>query len=330
MKCSKCGNELNDGELFCSKCGNKISENTVPNNMQYNEIYESKLALANNMANAFFKEKNHTLYEYNQVCNMFAQVEQIGAHISRTYIYELDFLIEANLLEDSIFFYNVEDFEKTFDNLVRLILLYTKSDEEKEKIKTKYNKEEVLNEFKNKLKVKLEKNRKKKVKYAIIAILVIILFSIFLFLQPDNKHSNFNEENSYIDSENTNEEYENKKYEDGTYGSAVVLGYYEKYSINTEGVGKITSFEESEFLEKDDYGRYAFKVTFKYNPINKAGEIMLDREATDTVISIFIFNPDNPDSLYGDVITTSLNWEDIKTWSTLSGGKWNTPVIFND
>lgn len=27
MKCSKCGNELNEGDLFCNKCGSKVEEN---------------------------------------------------------------------------------------------------------------------------------------------------------------------------------------------------------------------------------------------------------------------------------------------------------------
>ena len=29
MKCSKCGNELNDGDLFCGKCGNKIKKSST-------------------------------------------------------------------------------------------------------------------------------------------------------------------------------------------------------------------------------------------------------------------------------------------------------------
>lgn len=29
MKCNKCGNELNDGELFCGKCGNKIKKSST-------------------------------------------------------------------------------------------------------------------------------------------------------------------------------------------------------------------------------------------------------------------------------------------------------------
>lgn len=35
MKCSKCGNELKNGDLFCNKCGNKIiskRENENDNN----------------------------------------------------------------------------------------------------------------------------------------------------------------------------------------------------------------------------------------------------------------------------------------------------------
>ncbi|MEE0866071.1 MAG: zinc ribbon domain-containing protein [Clostridia bacterium] len=32
MKCNKCGNELNENDLFCGKCGNKIVQNTVNTN----------------------------------------------------------------------------------------------------------------------------------------------------------------------------------------------------------------------------------------------------------------------------------------------------------
>ena len=126
-------------------------------------------------------------------------------------------------------------------------------------------------------------------------------------------------------------EYGSTKYENSKYGANVVKAYYNKYG-SFSGVGKITSITNSEFLEKDNYGRYAFKVTFKYNPTNGNGTTMLDRESTKTVIAIYLLNLDNPDGLYvgtQNVKTTMLNWDTLKEYDDLCGGAWNTPITLN-
>ena len=56
---------------------------------------------------------------------------------------------------------------------------------------------------------------------------------------------------------------------------------------------------------------------------------MLDRDSTKTVIAIYLLNLENPNELYvgvHNIITTSLDWNYIKTWSDVCGGAWNTPI----
>lgn len=138
--------------------------------------------------------------------------------------------------------------------------------------------------------------------------------------------------NSII-SVKTRPKYGSSRYEASIYGENVVKAYYSKYGgLTFDGVGKIISITKSEFLEKDNYGRYAFKVSFKYNPINGQGSIMTDRENTKTVIAIYLLNLDNPSGLYvgvQNVITTTSNWEQAKTFNDLCAGDWDTPITMN-
>lgn len=54
MKCSNCGNELNEGDLFCGKCGNRIEEMAITNNEtekkeKANNIEREVLNILNNV-----------------------------------------------------------------------------------------------------------------------------------------------------------------------------------------------------------------------------------------------------------------------------------------
>lgn len=342
MYCKKCGNEIKDGESFCSKCGNKI-ENSTSNEYKSNEEdlsseYKSRLAEANNAAMLFLTKKEHTVADYNQVCNAFGRVEMIGAHINLTYINFMDFFIKANLLDDGVFFNYISEIETRYDNFFKLMILNTKDENEKKELSIKYDKNKYLDKFKEKLEIKkknqkeIRKKQLKPLKYSCIIIGIIILILTII--------SNISKPNSTTSSSSTSSyekiKYGSTKYENPEYGSKVVTAFYKKYgNYSTIGVGKITSITKSEFLDKDNYGRYAFKVTFKYNPTNGEGSTMLDRESTKTVIAIYILNLDNPNGLYvgiQNIILTSTNWNDIKTWDNVCGGAWNTPVdlIFDD
>lgn len=342
MYCTECGNEIKNDEKFCRNCGKKIEDSSVNNveinndyHQQFSDEYMSKLAQANNAAQMFLSKEKPTWIDYNQVSAMYGQVEQIGAHINKTYINELDFFIKANLLDYGIYFDTVEKFEKIYDNLMQHALLNTKDENEKEKIKQQYNKEVIIEEFKKKLDVKLQarKKRNKKILLWIIGIIAILfLFSMFnIFITNITKKNSTN--SNITNNVTTNKiEYGSSKYEDSSYGEKVVRAYFSKYGGYVNGVGKITSIVKSEFLEKDNYGRYAFRVTFKYNPINGQGATMLDRESTKTVIAIYLLNLDDPNGLYvgvQNVITTNSNWQDVKKYQDLCGGAWNTPVTLN-
>lgn len=333
MYCSKCGNKIEEGAQFCNKCGNKVIENEGSNTSSFSEEYKSKLAKAKNSAEIFYNKEKHTLFDYNQVSALYGEVEQIGSHITETYTSELDFLIKANLLEDTKFF-GVTQFESVFNNLLQLALLNAKTNKEKEEIKSKYNKEEIINKYKEKIE-RLKSNQpkdfffylKKFVKYGLIIVAVFFIigigYEIFFNNSKENSNSNL--------ATTQKIEYGCTKYENSKYGADVVRAYYNKYG-SFSGVGKITSITNSEFLEKDNYGRYAFKVTFNYNPTNGNGTTMLDRESTKTVIAIYLLNLDNPDGLYvgvQNVKTTSTDWERIKQYDDLCGGAWNTPITLN-
>ena len=168
MKCSKCGNELNEGDMFCNKCGNKIEENnkieekdnTNITEQVTSEEYKSKLKQANDAAEMFFSEQIHNRFMYNEVCFKYGEVEQIGAHIPSTYIDELDFFVKANLLDDGLFFNTVQKFEESFDTLIKLALSNLKTDKEKAELNKKYNKEQIISEYQKKWKIKMQKSKK--------------------------------------------------------------------------------------------------------------------------------------------------------------------------
>lgn len=187
MKCNKCGNELNEGDLFCNKCGNKVGEDNIievnteekQNNtteQATSEEYKSKLKQANDAAEMFLNEQNHNIFMYNQVCAKYGEVEQIGAHIPSTYIDELDFFVKANLLDDSIFFNTIERFEKVFDNLIRLALSNLKTDKEKEELNKKYNRDKIVSEYQKKLEDKKDKKQKNNRKWLIFVIIIAFIF----------------------------------------------------------------------------------------------------------------------------------------------------------
>lgn len=275
MKCSNCGNELNEGDMFCNKCGNKVAEAETTGKgikQETSEEYKSKLAQANNAGTLFLKQEKHNLLGYNQVCALYGEVERIGAHIPKTFIDELDFFVKANLLDDGIFFNTVEKFEKVFDNLMQFALANIKNEQEKEELKKKYNKEQIINEFQNKLNNKKEQQKKAskpiKIFFEILIGATIILMIVSVIQYYTNREASTSTNNNVM-SEKNEVKYGSSKYEDSIYGEKVVKAYYNNYG-GVIGVGEIKSITESKFLEKDNYGRYAFKVTFKYYPKNKA------------------------------------------------------------
>ena len=221
----------------------------------------------------FLNEQNHNIFMYNQVCAKYGEVEQIGAHIPSTYIDELDFFVKANLLDDSIFFNTIERFEKVFDNLIRLALSNLKTDKEKEELKKKYDKEQIINEFQNKLNNKKEQQKKAnkpvKIFFEILVGATIFLMLVSVIQYYTNRKDSSNENGNTTSSEKNEVQYGSSKYENSIYGEKVVKAYYNNYG-GVLGVGEIKSITESQFLEKDNYGRYAFKVSFKYYPKNKA------------------------------------------------------------
>lgn len=281
MKCSNCGNELNEGDMFCNKCGNKVEENYEiagkenSNNIteqETSEQYKSKLAQANNAGVLFLKQEKHNLLGYNQVCALYGEVERIGSHIPETFIDELDFFVKANLLDDGIFFNTVERFEKVFDNLVGLAINNLKTEKEIEDLKEKYNKDKIISEFQKKLEEKKEKQKQAskpvKIFFEILIGATIVLMIVSVIQYYTNRGTSTSTNNNVM-SEKNEVKYGSSKYEDSIYGEKVVKAYYNNYG-GVIGVGEIKSITESKFLEKDNYGRYAFKVTFKYYPKNKA------------------------------------------------------------
>ena len=342
MYCNKCGNELRKEDTFCPKCGNKVefeTKETISFEQQTSEEYKSKLKLANDAADMFLREEQHNIFKYNQVCAMYGEVEQIGAHIPSTYIDELDFFVKANLLDDGVFFNTVEKFEKVFDDLMRLALSNIKTDEEKNNLKIKYIKTKIMSEYEEKLQNKKKKRKKEMKPFTSVFLGLLIIASIFFVVAivqsfiVNKKMESESKKSSYNYSSTNKVQYGDTKYENSIYGEKVVKAYYSKYGI-TSDIGKITSITESQFLEKDNYGRYAFKVTFRYNPENKAGDTMLDRESTKTVIAIYFLNLDDPDGLYVGVQNVQelyyTTWikvlEDIKNGKTDCGGTWNSPL----
>lgn len=342
MFCNKCGNELNEEDLFCPKCGNKVenqSKETKSFEQQGSEEYKSKLKLANDAADVFLKDGQHNIFRYNQICAMYGELEQIGSHIPSTYIDELDFFVKANLLDNGVYFNTVESFEKTFDEILRLALSNINTDEEKNALKLKYIKPKILSEYEEKLQNKKKKRKQEMRPFTSMFLGLLIIAGVFFVVAivhsfiVNKKMENESKNSSYNYSSTNKVQYGDTKYESSIYGEKVVKAYYSKYGI-TSDIGKITSITESQFLEKDNYGRYAFKVTFKYNPENKAGDTMLDRESTKTVIAIYFLNLDDPDGLYIGVQNVRelyyTTWikvlEDIKNGRTDCGGKWNSPL----
>lgn len=199
MYCNKCGNELDENSMYCNKCGNKLDGNGENNdklsNSSYSEEYKSKLNLANNSAEMFYNSEKHTSVEYNKVAALYGEVEKIGSHILDTHINQLDFFIKGNLLEDTYFF-NISQFEKTLDNLLQKAMLNAKTDKEKEEIKNKYNKQVIIEQYKEKVEKLKKQNSKKSTKlffkYLIIFIMIfaiIIVVNNILFNQPKDNNS---------------------------------------------------------------------------------------------------------------------------------------------
>ena len=333
MKCKNCGSENLDNQKFCGNCGAKIENINMNNEEITDNLYKARLAQANNAVELFLSKKTHSLIEYQQISNLFGEVEKIGAQNSQTFISELEFYIKANMLDDIIPANNVQLFENTFDNIMKLALLNAKSEDEKEKIKSKFNKEKIINEFKQKLNVKLEerKKRNKPFKIAVISVLALIaiLTGIAIILDSRSNISSTNTSSSTSSSTPRTPEqlYNSTKYENPEYGEKVVAGYCSQYG-RFNGIGKITGFTNSEFLEKDGQGRFAFEVTFRYNPVNGNGDTMLDRESSKRVYAIYIVNPDDPDGVYvgSSNVKQFGTWDEIKEYEDVCYGAWGSPV----
>lgn len=179
-----------------------------------------------------------------------------------------------------------------------------------------------------------EKNKPYKIMLIIPVVVLCVLF-ITSILTLTNKKVNYKESNynNSIDTNTTiNVQYGDTNYENEIYGEKVVEAYVSKYGA-IKNIGKLNSITKSEFLEKDNYGRYAFRVTFNYNPIkiDKAGTVFLNnQEAIKTVIAIYILNLDNPGGIYvgtENVIETDYaKWEQMKNYKNLCYGAWNTPL----
>lgn len=193
MKCSKCGSEMQEDEEFCNNCGGKINYEN-----QNNNEYESRLAQANNAAELFLSSEKPTSYDYQVVSSLYGKVEEIGAHKSKTYISELNFYVKANLLNNAIFVTKINQFEKIFDNLMKLALLNCKSEKEKEAIQKQFNKDEIIQKVTENINNHKILNTHKK-KYALYAFLSLVIFIIIVAIILNNN-------NNLIVSDKTNNE----------------------------------------------------------------------------------------------------------------------------
>ena len=333
MICKNCGSEVPENQKFCGNCGAKVEVSNSNGGEFTDNAYNVKLAKANNAVELFLSKEVHSLIEYQQISNLFGEVENVGAQNSQTYVSELEFYIKANMLNDLIVANNAELFEKTYDNIIKLALLNAKSEDEKEKIKTKFNKEKILSEFKTKLNVKLEerKKRNKPFKIAVISVvaIIVVMIGISVFLDSRSSTSSNNTTTSGISNTPQTPEqlYNSTKYQNTKYGEQVVSGYCSQYG-SFSGIGKITSFTSSEFLEKDGQGRFAFEVSFRYNPTNRNGDTMLDRESSKKVYAIYIVNPDDPDGVYVGASNVKFygTWDKIKAEDDVCFGDWGAPI----
>ena len=163
-------------------------------------------------------------------------------------------------------------------------------------------------------------------KYGVI--LVIILFAI-AFIRENLNSQTSNTTISKLENQTPEQLYNSTRYEDSIYGEKVVRGYYNQYG-SFDGIGKITSITKSTFLEKDGQGRFAFEVSFKYNPTNGNGDTMLDRESSMSVYAIYIVNPDDPYGTYTGISSVHYKrfgtWEEIKQDEDLCYGAWGSPL----
>lgn len=167
---------------------------------------------------------------------------------------------------------------------------------------------------------------KKFFKYA--GILAIILFAI-AFIGENRNSKTSNTDVSELENQTPEQLYNSTEYENSVYGEKVVKGYCNQYG-SFNGIGKITSITKSTFLEKDGQGRFAFEVSFKYNPTNGNGDTMLDRESSMSVYAIYIVNPDDPYGTYTGISSVHYKrfgtWEKIKKDEDLCYGAWGNPL----
>lgn len=248
MVCKNCGKEINEKSKFCNNCGAKI----VSDIDTMSDELKSRLAMANHEANNFLSKGKHTVTDYNQVCLLFAKAEQIGAHIDRVWIDNLDFFIKANLKNAGVYFDSVRRFEKVYDEFIEHILATTKTD--KESIVNKYNKEEIIEEFSMNL-----KRYKKKSATIILVVIAICLLPLIIISFNGRKNRRFYTKTSGVSNINNIEEQQKREKiektlsdfarEVRTYnGGSVKYESYSKYSsIDNENIYKIKYKTSSEY-----------------------------------------------------------------------------------
>lgn len=259
MICKKCGSDIPENQKFCGNCGESVTiENSVTNTQEnYNE-YEAKLAQANNAAELFLSSEKPTSYDYQIVTSLYGEVEKVGANRSKTYVCELQFYIKANLLSTAIFVTKIEQFEKVYDNLMKLALLNCKSEKEKEEIKEQFNKEEII----QKVNANISKNKilnTPKKKYAFYGFLLFIILIIItsIIVSSKNKSDNLksNDKDISITPSNTTSTPSKSNVSD-----SVVIDCAKSAVSKTLKSSSTARWGTARIIDRDSYGKYLVYV----------------------------------------------------------------------
>lgn len=332
MYCNKCGNELKEDMIYCNKCGNKVVNIVENQDNSVNNSNEIK-AKGNRDVNVQGQNENNSMITLNILYNRETMLSPKSWQI----------LVDGKNFEINDNKITTIQIEKKDEHIIEWVkdeptnFKFTNNEKEMN-IHLEFHAVDgvhfnLINSYEDMKKyIKADNVKNKPLNKLVITILIIV--GIVAIITMLNKIINKNTKEDTIDKTTYNKEvqYGDSKYENSIYGEKVVRGYYNRFASIDSYVGKIISIKDSEFLEKDNYGRYAFKVTFTYNPKNGSGTTMLDRESTKTVIAIYTLNLKDPDGVYvglSNVIVTTTDWNTAKKYKDLCGGAWDTPLTLN-
>lgn len=308
----------------------------MENKQEISQEYESRLARANNQAELFLNSKVHNMNDYMVVINLFGQVEQIGAHVNRTYIDWLTFYIKANGLED-IIIHDSEKIEKNIEELSGLAIRNSVDENEKEEIRQEFNKQTIMNQLKGVLEIKQQKtnrkNKNKRVFGIIIVSVFVILISLSICLEYISTKRNssvrsVSTTNTTIDTKKTVEDVKNEledrfiKEIDDVNNRLLKVNYPELGILNPQKYGAFAVYNKNSLeVTAVVYG------AFSDNPLNTYSMISYgDTYNEDCIIIAQISNEEGViiyvDEEYGEQAT-----EDIKLLLQLEGKEGELKLI---